>query len=321
MKVSTFGECLFRFSTHKGERLSRAQNLNFYLGGTELNIAANLASLGIETQWISGLADGLTGELIKERIKQLGVKTTHCWTIPQGKAGWYLVDSGSSPRPDVVFNRNASSLAEEKSFHLDWNMILASSQIFHTSGVTAGLSTVLTQEVKKAMQAAREQKALVSYDFNYRKNIWSIEEFIKRQKDLLPLIDILFCAESDLELFFGKKQDSSDYSSIFKQTSLKQLVINQRSADENEYGLKVVIPDHVYTSKKYQIQNIDRIGVGDSMAAGYLAGFLKSQDLQQACEWGALAGAMKYGIAGDMALVSEKELTTLLDTGPKAILR
>lgn len=322
MKVLTFGETLFRFSTLKGERLLHSHQLNFYLGGTELNIAANLSSLGVPSGWVSCLPDGMTGELIRDRIRELSVDISRCETIPGGRAGWYLVESGAEPRPDVVLNRNASSFSEVKIFPFNWEEILKGTLLFHTSGITAGLSVELTEEVKRAMTAARKKNILVSYDFNYRKNIWTMEESIKRQMPLLPLVDILFCAESDLELFFQKDPKSSDYAKVFDSCpALKYIVISTRSSDETEYGLKVVARSRIHQSRKYNIQKIDRIGVGDSMAAGFLAGLLKKDDLEEACEWGALAGAMKYGIKGDMALLKEREITTVLKSGVKGIIR
>lgn len=322
MKVLTFGETLFRFSSLKGERLLHSNQLEFYVGGTELNIAANLTSLGIPSVWVSYLPDGMTGELIQMRIRELGVDLKFCETIPGGRAGWYLVEAGAEPRPDVVYNRYASSMADAKSFPFQWEKILESTLLFHTSGITAGLSSELTQEVKKAMSVARKKNILVSYDFNYRKNIWTMEESIKRQAPLLPLVDILFCAESDLELFFQKDPKSSDYQKVFESCpELKYIVISTRSPDESEYGLKVVTKNKIHISQSYKISKIDRIGVGDSMAAGFLAGLLKKDDSEEASEWGALAGAMKYGIKGDMALLKENELTSILKSGVKGIIR
>lgn len=317
MKVVTFGECLFRVATHKGERLARTNEMQFYLGGTELNIAANLKSLGVATEWVSSLPAGITGELIQEKIKDLGVDISHCETIPCGQAGWYLMETGSAPRPDIVYHRTASSMAMLNSFSFDWKKILTGAKVFHTSGVAAGLSRPLTSEVLKAMKEARAQKVLVSYDFNYRKNIWSIEDFVKYQKDLIPHIDILFCSDKDLELFFG----TTDYEKVFKASQLKIIVLSTRSEDESEYGVNVVTPTSSYSSKKYKIQSVDRIGVGDSMAAGFLKSYLSHQDEKQACEWAALTGAMKYGIAGDMALLKEKEVVSILENGFKGIIR
>lgn len=321
MKVVTFGETLFRLATLKGERLLNADHMNFYLGGTELNIAANLKTLGVSTSYVSSFPDRMMGDLMRERIEKLGVDISHCETIPDGRAGWYIMETGAAPRPDIVYNRYASSIADLKEFNYDWEKILNGSHLFHTSGVAAGLSRPLTLEVKKAMTTARSKNILVSYDFNYRKNIWSIEDFIKYQKELLPLIDILFCAESDLELFFGKSPTDQNYKTIFEKTQLKYLVINQRSSDDSEYGIKVVSPTESHESKKYKVQSLDRIGVGDSMAAGFIASYLKNSNAKEAVEWAALAGALKYGIAGDMALLKEKEILSLLESGPKGIIR
>ncbi len=319
MKVVTFGEALFRLSTKRGERLRRAQELQFYLGGSELNIAANLQSLGVPSAWVSLLPDGMTGELIQSKLEDLKIDITHTQIIPHGRPGFYLMESGSEPRPDVVLNRYASSMAQEKTFSFDWKKILQGASVYHTSGITAGLSQELTQEVKRSLEIARAANVLTSYDFNFRKNIWTLEEFKSRQKDLLPLIDILFCSESDLDLFFGT---GVKWQEIFAQTKLKYLVINRRSASDTGYGLDVVTPDlHRYESRRYTVTNLDRIGVGDSMAAGFLAGLLKTQDYKQAAEWASLAGALKYSVTGDMALLEEKELRHLLETGTQGIRR
>lgn len=321
MSIVTFGESLFRLSTIKGERLKTTSSLNFHLGGTELNIAANLATLGVDAEWVSLLPDGLTGELILEKIQAMNVRTSHCRVIPQGRPGWYLHETGAAPRADLVYHRSASSLSEVKIFDLNWEKILAGKKVFHTSGITCGLSDSLKSEVEKAMKTARKKNILVSYDFNYRKNIWSIEDFCQKQNSLLPLIDILFCSESDLHLFFGKDLDFDDYAEVFQNSSIKYLVINQRSADESNYAIKVVSQKEAHTSKSYRVQSLDRIGVGDSMAAGFLASYLEDQDMKKASEWASAAGALKYGIQGDMAHLNRREIVDLVRDGAKGIIR
>lgn len=318
MKVLTFGEALFRLSTERGARFPQADKMDFHLGGTELNIAANLRSLGVETEWVSCLPGGRTGELMRERIEALGIDIAHVPTIANGRPGWYLMESGASPRPDVVLGRFASSLADQTSFPFDWKKILDGTNLFHTSGVAAGLSETMTSEVKKAMEAARAKKIPVSYDFNYRKNLWTHEESIKRQKDLLPLINILFCSLSDLELFFGAQVK---FRNIFDTLPVEILVLTERNEDETTYGLKVVTREGTYSTRQHKIHLIDRIGIGDSMAAGFLATWLTDKNIDKTAEWGALAGAMKYGIKGDMALLRPAEIEGILTQGYKGISR
>ena len=318
MKVVTFGEALFRFSTDRGVRLSSATEMDFHLGGSELNIAGNLKSLGLDVEWVSSLPDGKTGELMRGKISLAGVQTSNVTSIKNGRPGWYLMESGAAPRPDIVLGRFASSLADQAKFSYDWKKIFSTANAFHTSGITAGLSRPLTQEVKKAIKAARALKIPVSYDFNYRKNLWTIEESVKRQKDILPLIDILFCSQSDLDLYFGKEASPK---AIFAGTSAEMIVLTERNADETTYGLKVLTRKENYTSKVHRIHLIDRIGVGDSMAAGFLSSWLKTKDLKTSAEWGALAGALKYGIKGDMALLQSNEIESLLTEGYRGIQR
>lgn len=318
MKVVTFGEALFRLSTQRGERFPDAHLMDFHLGGSELNISANLVSLGIEAEWVSALPEGKTGELMREKVTYLGVDTPHVTAIKNGRPGWYLMETGAAPRPDHVLGRFSSSFADEKAFKFKWNEILNGAAAFHTSGITAGLSRTLTAEVKKAMKAAKAMEIPVSYDFNFRKNLWTLEESVKRQTPLLPFIDILFCSQSDLDLYFGKK---ASMKTIFAKTSAQMIVMSERNEDETTYNLKVITRKETYKSKIHSVLLIDRIGVGDSMAAGFLACWTMTKDIQKAAEWGALAGSMKYGIKGDMALLKTHEVESLLTDGYRGIKR
>jgi 2-dehydro-3-deoxygluconokinase len=321
MDVVSFGEAIFRTVTSPGERLSQAQNLGFFLGGTDLNLVANLKSLGVSTAWVSVLPAGPTGEMILQKVKSLGVDTSHCTTSLSSQVAWYMMESGSGPRPDVVYHRNASCMADEKSFVFDWKRILTGAKIFHTSGITCGLSHVLTAEVQKAMKQAQEQKILVSYDFNYRKNIWTIEEFVLRQKDLIGMIDILFCSRADLKLFFGDDFEKNKFAKVFSSSKIQTIVLSQRDNDNREYAIEVVRKEKLYQSKKYPIQLIDRVGIGDSAAAGFLKIFLQKGDFQKAADWAAVAGAFKYGIKGDMALLQETEIDRAMQSNHSGIIR
>lgn len=318
MKVLTFGEALFRLSTERGDRFPLADKMDFYLGGTELNIAANLCSLGVEAEWVSCLPGGKVGELMRERIEDLGIDISHVPTIANGRPGWYLMESGAAPRPDVVLGRYSSSLADQHSLPFDWKKILEGTNLFHTSGVASGLSETMTAEVKKAMETARAKKIPVSYDFNYRKHLWTVEESVKRQRELLPFVNILFCSQSDLELFYGKDAPAK---TLFEQTQAEIIILTERNADETTYGIKVVTRSSTYSSTQHRVHLVDRIGIGDSMAAGFLASFIVDRNIEKAAEWGALAGAMKYGIKGDMALLRPAELESILSQGYRGISR
>jgi 2-dehydro-3-deoxygluconokinase len=314
----TFGESLFRSVTARGERLANASQLGFYLGGTELNVAANLQALGVSTKWVSCLPQGLTGELIRDRVNALGVDTSGCKYASGTRVGWYLMEAGAAPRPDVVYHRNASAMAGETEFAFDWPSILSGARVFHTSGIACGISKALTQEISRIADECERLDVHFSYDLNFRRNIWSLEESIARQKSLVPRARILFCSDSDLKLFYG---DDYDFKKVFANSKTEILVMSQRSEDQLEYGIEVVTRAGRFTSKRHLVSMIDRVGVGDAAASGFFKVYLTTGDLQVAAETAALCGALKYGITGDMSLVRASEIERILAQPHSGIVR
>ena len=67
-----------------------------------------------------------------------------------------------------------------------------------------------------------------------------------------------------------------------------------------------------YHSKTYTILPIvDRVGSGDSFAAGCICGLLDEKSMQEALEFGVAASALKHTIPGDFNLVTRAEVETL----------
>ena len=315
----TFGEALFRFSTLRGERIRTSQLLEFYLGGTELNIAANLQALGHRCDWVSVVPEGLVGDLILDRISDTGVRAQV--VKAKGDAGWYLLETGATPRSDVVLSRTASLMSKQLKFDFDWTEILTGAKFFHTSGITAGLSLETTNEVERALSHAKKLGLETSYDFNFRKNIWTLEESVNRQKAILGHIDVLFCAQTDLEQHFGWSQTRDPkFKEIFAQTKIKTLVMSRRAQNDSSYSVDVVNPNGAATATQ-AVNTLDRIGMGDAMAAGFWAARLNGLDDQAAAEWAAASGALKATVKGDMALLSPSEITSLIANGYKGVLR
>ena len=67
-----------------------------------------------------------------------------------------------------------------------------------------------------------------------------------------------------------------------------------------------------YHSKVYAVTPIvDRVGGGDSFAAGVICGLLDGKDMRDALEYGVAASALKHTIPGDFNLVTRDEVENL----------
>ena len=67
----------------------------------------------------------------------------------------------------------------------------------------------------------------------------------------------------------------------------------------------------VYRTRSYEVEIVDRLGAGDSFAAGLIHGLLED-DLQKGLDYGVAASALKHSIPGDFAWVTREEVEALL---------
>jgi 2-dehydro-3-deoxygluconokinase len=68
------------------------------------------------------------------------------------------------------------------------------------------------------------------------------------------------------------------------------------------------------------VEIVDRLGAGDSFAAGFIHGLLDG-DVQKGLDWGVATSALKHSIPGDFAWVTRAEVETLLQGGGMRISR
>jgi 2-dehydro-3-deoxygluconokinase len=65
-------------------------------------------------------------------------------------------------------------------------------------------------------------------------------------------------------------------------------------------------------SRRYEIEVVDRVGGGDSFAAGLLYGLLNGRSAQETVEFAAAASCLKHSIPGDFNYTKLSEVETLL---------
>src|SRR5205823_6054677 len=67
----------------------------------------------------------------------------------------------------------------------------------------------------------------------------------------------------------------------------------------------------VFRTRTYEVEIVDRLGAGDSFAAGLIHGLLED-DLQKGIDFGVAASALKHSIPGDFAWITREEVEALL---------
>ncbi len=293
----------------RGVRWENASSLDVHLGGTELNIAANLVSLGTPAAWVSVLPEGEAGEMMRARLRASGVEAQIPLSAP-GAPGWYMLEEASRPRSDRVLTRVKSVLGHLPEVALPWEELLKGRKWFHTSGVSAGLSEACTRACGDALASAKRLGLTTSYDLNFRRNLWDEATSVSRQRALLAHVDVLVCSQREVDTYFGGQRPAG-----------KTLLVPQRDELETAYWLEARTDTGTFTSARFPVVVTDRVGVGDSMLAGWIHATLSGRTIQECTRFAGACGALKYSVKGDIARLHAIEVEQLLQDGFKAMQR
>jgi 2-dehydro-3-deoxygluconokinase len=324
--VITFGEAMVRLSPPNFRRLEQARSLDVQVGGAELNTAVGLARLGRSSAWVSRLTDNPLGRLIANHAREAGVSTEHVVWTKEDRVGVYFLEFGAAPRASsVLYDRKGSAIAAIKPGMVDWARAFRGAKWFHVTGITPALGATAAEATKEALTAARAAGISTSIDLNYRVKLWTPEQAGRCLGELMQSCDYLVTTEEDIERVFGIK--GKDYEEAAALTAsrfpLKAVAITLRENPlvwKNTWTAMAWQAGKVLRTRSYEVEIVDRLGAGDSFAAGFIHGLLDG-DLQKALDWGVAASALKHSIPGDFAWITREEVEALLQGGGMRISR
>ncbi len=324
--VVTFGEAMVRLSPPDFHRLEQTTSLDVKVGGAELNTAVGLVRLGRSAAWVSRLTSNALGRLLIHQVHAAGVNTQHVVWTDQERVGLYFLEFGAAPRASsVLYDRKDSAIAQVKPGMVNWPKVLAGAKAFHVTGITPALSTSAAETTREALTAAKAAGLLVSIDLNYRAKLWSPAEANRWMSDFLRSCDVLLTTEEDAEKVLRVKGTSYEdvAAQLAKTYPLRVVAVTMRENPlvwKNTWTAIAYSEGKVFRTRTYEVEIVDRLGAGDSFAAGLLHGLLDGE-VQKGLDYAAAASALKHSIPGDFAWITREEVEGLLKGGGLRISR
>jgi len=329
MRVVTFGEIMMRLATPGRLRFSQAKELELTYGGGEANVAVSLSHFGLDARFVTRLPANPFGDGAVASLRAHGVDTSF---VARGgeRIGVYFLETGASQRPSVVvYDRAGSAVSQVGPGEFDWAKIFDGAGWFHFTGITPALGPRVAEATAEACRAAKEAGLAVSCDLNYRKKLWTPAQAKETMTGLMEWVDVAIGNEEDAEKVFGIKAEGADVSGghvaaeTYEQVArtlagrfdLKAVAITlreSRSADENGWSAMLLADGRVHRSRRYDVRIVDRVGGGDSFAAGLIYGRATGMEPQAALEFAVAASCLKHSVSGDFNLVSVAEVENLV---------
>ncbi|TDN95437.1 2-dehydro-3-deoxygluconokinase [Salegentibacter sp. 24] len=327
-KVVTFGEVLMRLSPPGNKKLQQSTSLEFFFGGTELNVAESLSYFGLEVTHVSNVSNDLVGDAALAFIRQFGVDVSAINKVDH-PLGLYFLEVGAAMRPSqIAYNRLNAAFANISPEEIDWKNILKDASYFHWTGITPGISKGAYETLKAGLTEAKKKGVIVSADPAYRSNLWKYgREGSEILAELTGLSTIFIGGVNEINEILKTNFEFNKEGFISASRKLIQTYPSiEKVFDKVRTGLSASwqkIYGQAWTGTQYLTTEeleitdvIDRIGTGDAYAAGLLYG-LQHFDDQKTLEFANAACALKHTILGDANLVSVSEVleVTRGDTG------
>lgn len=329
-KIITFGEIMLRLSPPGFERLLQSPSLVATFGGGEANVAVSLAQFGLESWYVTRLPRNPIGDAA---IRALRAESVHTGAIARGgdRVGIYYAESGASQRASVVvYDRARSAISEMTPGSVDWPAIFDGAGWFHFTGITPALGANAVACTNEALAAARKAGARVSVDLNFRKKLWTESAAQAVMRPMMKSVDVVIANEEDIQSVLGFSVPGADvigghldvnaYRAVAERITRELgpsivAITLRESISASDNGWSAVLWDSAsnqfHHSQRYDLRLIDRIGGGDSFAAGLIYGLMTRRTAADSLRFAVAASALKHSIPGDFNRVSVEEVDRL----------
>jgi fructokinase len=268
--IICMGELLIDFfCTDVDINLIEGQNFQKQAGGAPANVCATIAKLGGTALFSGKVGNDPFGQFLKKTLDDVQVDTSMVVFDDFHPTTLAFVSLQANGERDFVFNRGADAFLVEE--EIDRNK-LNEAFIHHFGSATALLSDPFQSTYFNVMRDAKEQGKFISFDPNYRKDLWKnrIPEFIDLAKKGIALADFVKVSEEELQIITG----NSDLAEGTKQLhQLGAVIVTVTLGSEGTY-LSNGQNSEIIPSVK--VKSIDSTGAGDAFVGATLYQFAKN---------------------------------------------
>lgn len=319
-KVLSFGELLLRITPDAGGEWLENNQLPFYVGGAELNVAAALALWDVPSKYFTALPEnGLSAQIITH------LKEKHIDTSPvfygEGRLGLYFLTKGQDLKHDaLIYDRAGSAFSNLKPGMINWEEVLQDVSWFHFSAICPAINQNVANVCEEVLDVAAKMGIIISVDLNYRSKLW---KYGKAPLEVMPALvkycDLIMGNVWAAEIMLGVDVipdiHESGQKSIYLKEALKssEAIVSQYpkckavantfrfdSSNDISYYTALYTDGRFYSSKEYETDEVmDKVGSGDCFMAGVIYGFYNGFSASETLEFATAAAFAQLFVNSD----------------------
>ena len=316
-KILAYGEIMLRISSDD-ETIDNNYTIGY--GGCEANALSFLGQRKHNCEFLSSLPDNFVGRDIELFLKSFNIDCN--LNFDENRLGVYYTIPGKNNNPTKIsYDRANSSF----SLYSIPKTILSNSfkkiKYLLISGITPALSIQCQENILNMVKLAKSNNVKIIYDINYRKNLWSMSQCRIFTKKILNSVDFLFTSSNTLREILEINIDYSD--DIFDETEItvKELLkiykipfISMTIRKENKLAALINSKLNNYLSEVYEVNQIDRVGAGDSFLGATMHGIISGWDIEKIISFSASSFAIAHTFRGDVNKFNDVQIKKFINT-------
>lgn len=262
--ILTLGELLIDF-THNGTSNQGNGLFEANPGGAVCNVLAMMNKLGHSAAYMGKVGDDIFGHLLKKTLEEVSINTECMLMDKDARTTLAFVANDETGDRSFSFYRNPGADMMFTADEVDAEAI-AASRIFHF-GTLSMTHEGVREATKKALDIAKDNGVLISFDPNLRESLWDSLATAKEQFAYgMQFCDVLKISDNEIQWFTGK-EDYEEGVKVLQDTYQIPLIFLSLGRDGSRAyykDVKVEVPAFI------QENTIETTGAGDTFFGSVL---------------------------------------------------
>lgn len=265
MKNTLFaiGEALIDFiPSETGCDFSDVKSFSPKIGGAPANVLGAFAKLGGKTQLITQLGDDPFGDKIVKELAGFNIGLDNVLFSDKANTALGFVSLANDGNRTFSFYRNPSADMLYNAENIKKEMF-EDCYALHFCSVSLG-NFPMKEAHKKAIELAKTQGAVISFDPNIRFPLWNDKQKLKEAIDeFMPAADIIKISDEEIEFITGTNDIKKGSEMLLKNAKIVLCTCGAKGAYAFMKNAEVYVPSE-------KVKAVDTTGAGDAFNGSFL---------------------------------------------------
>lgn len=332
-KVLLFGELLLRICPDEDGQWLQENNLSFYVGGAEANVATALALWGVPSAYLTALPDNYISKQLVAYLESRKVRTNAIVYHGERIGLYYLPKGKDLKHAGVIYDRSGSAFAALTPGMIDWDTVFEDVSWFHFSAICPAINQAVADVCEEALKVVAQKRITVSLDLNYRAKLW---KYGKDPVEVMPALaqhcDLIMGNIWAAQTMLGVALDENFIGGRDKESFIRHALLTSEEIIakfpkcstvantfrfDQERGIRYYTT--LYTAGKLTVSSmyeaaeiLDKVGSGDCFMAGLIYGFYNNLSPAETLELATAAAYKKLFIPSDATTTPIAELKSII---------